>query len=565
MTSSPTVIRNIIDEYSTAYENILEFGFFIISSPVNKNEWELLSKSSKIFFNEPEELQNKLAHGNLHRIACRSKLNKEKLRNTLIYNENVHESLKHTFSKLKLDSTDQTENIYFENDDNNYKSFLGQINSTWQKYLSCGVAVSNMLSKISEVYGGQTDPIIQPHQFMCSNNPTFFSSVLKINNYQSCVTDEKIEINSKKQEVKNQSFSHKLFMAHHVDPNTFVVVQADEHHQIQVFSEKHGWIDPLNSISDNYDILSSVAVVMIGQAATSFTNELLPSTIHRVLCSSTESFSLNFCAMPSEDEAMKLKSRIAMNIPPTPTVYSKERYLESDDDTASGSTMDTDVICPFKEFPLNADDALSHWNLLDAVVGPSPSLPSYKEKEFWCVQIIRYHKYINLYNKFISNNKDPCLKFPDPPREVYYIWLVHMLQPLAYQRDCLELFNRTIPHTNHKPDWAYLFKQDKDFSEIEKMVIMELNCDNLNGNTVQVEDLGHLFTHIDWWMGMDGVTAIYRDIYEYAPYIPLENKKLIQKVSCYYTVSYLDKLYKNICLRTSGEADDISDRKNEKC
>ena len=529
----PPVIENniLFDEYSTIYENILEFGFFLIHSPINKNEWDLMSKFAKIYVNETEEFQNKIARGHLRNIACHSEVNKDKLRHTLIYNENAYEILKQSFNKSKLGSADdEIKKSYLENGKNGYKLFLDQVDSVFERYVSCGVAVSNVFSKISEVYGDQGDPIIEPHQFMCSNNPSFFSSCLKINNYQSCTTNDQI----KNYENKDQSFSDKLFMVPHIDPNTVVIVQADKHHRIQVFSEKHGWIDPLNYISDNSIAMSFVAVVLIGQATTSFTNELLPSSIHRVLCGSTETVTLNFCAMPSEDEALKLQKRKNMNVPPIP--------VASDHNSSKAlSIVPHDIICPFKEFPLNFDDVISHWNLIDAIVGTSPSLPSYKEKEFWSLQIIRYHKYMHLFDTFLTNNstKHPYIRFPDPPREVYYVWLVHMLQPLAYKKDCSSLFNRAIPHTNHNPDWSYLLKQDNELSETEKLIINELNCFNNNMNIKSINkhdtiiDIDKLFTHIDWWMGMDGVAAIYRDIYEFAPAIPLGNKKFIEKVCVY--------------------------------
>ena len=46
--------------------------------------------------------------------------------------------------------------------------------------------------------------------------------------------------------------------------------------------------------------------------------------------------------------------------------------------------------------------------------------------------------------------------------QVYHVWLVHMLQPAAYQRDCAEAFGRCVPHENRPPAWGVAAMQHLD-------------------------------------------------------------------------------------------------------
>ena len=93
-----------------------------------------------------------------------------------------------------------------------------------------------------------------------------------------------------------------------------------------------------------------------------------------------------------------------------------------------------------------------HWRLLDAIVAGTTEdnspLPSHTEREFWRQQIDTYGRYLALRAR---TPVAELLAFPDPPRAVYHVWLVHMLQPLAFQRDCAAAFGRCIPHTNRVP------------------------------------------------------------------------------------------------------------------
>lgn len=127
-------------------------------------------------------------------------------------------------------------------------------------------------------------------------------------------------------------------------------------------------------------------------------------------------------------------------------------------------------------------------------------------------------------SNIISND----IKFPDPPREVYYIWLVHMLQPLAYKLDCLEHFSRCIPHLNHIPNWSYT-TIDKDsplLSSLEIQVLEVLDSDDID----ELEGLPPLFTHVIWEKGLDGVRAIHDDMEDYSPAISIRDDKFIDKV-----------------------------------
>jgi hypothetical protein len=259
--------------------------------------------------------------------------------------------------------------------------------------------------------------------------------------------------------------------------------------------------------------------------------------------------------------------------------------------------------CLFQQFPLTVDEVIAHWDLVNtiiegqAVVQPAgvnhdssedseyslnnKLLPSYKDRAFWRQQILRYYKILKLLNRYL----DSCDRisglqensFPDPPREVYHVWVVHMLQPLAYQKDCLANFNRIIPHTNHLPNWHYLSLPLNQNSTNEQALRFAINdcCDDkeinvhhdvrlcskssLSSSDTETYDDGQtdgdsddgayhcstidgialdddssikaLFPHIDWWMGMDGVRAIHSHfVEEDALSIPLGDREYIQKV-----------------------------------
>jgi hypothetical protein len=88
---------------------------------------------------------------------------------------------------------------------------------------------------------------------------------------------------------------------------------------------------------------------------------------------------------------------------------------------------------------------------------PSPLEP-FKNKGYWEQQIVQYCQYQCLHNEYLSSAAEAeGTPFPDPTREVYHVWLVHMLQPKAYREDCLAAFGRILPHTNHTPTFAPTF------------------------------------------------------------------------------------------------------------
>ena len=130
---------------------------------------------------------------------------------------------------------------------------------------------------------------------------------------------------------------------------------------------------------------------------------------------------------------------------------------------------------------LSVETVLLHWDLISAIVTSSPPLPPHTDELFWRAQIARYGAYLAARNAAASE------PFPDPPRPVYYVWLTHMLQPLAYRLDCLEAFSRIVPHNNHRPYFA---------------------SDDSSASWTSSSLPAPAFPHVQWFLALDGLQSL---------------------------------------------------------
>lgn len=155
-----------------------------------------------------------------------------------------------------------------------------------------------------------------------------------------------------------------------------------------------------------------------------------------------------------------------------------------------------------------------------------PPLAPFADRDFWRAQIARYSRYIAARNEHdvlaagaLAERKGGreaegaarrSAPFPDPPREVYYVWLTHMLQPSAYQRDCLSAFGRVVPHENHAPRFA----------------------DGAEGAEAEAAWSAHepaaAFVAVEWFRAFDGLQQIAAEVAAKAPKIVARDADFIR-------------------------------------
>lgn len=275
--------------------------------------------------------------------------------------------------------------------------------------------------------------------------------------------------------------NHKTVVEPHADLDSFVIVYSSEDDQsLQVRSASGAFVSVV--------IPQGKAAVILGDSLQMISDNKLQAGVHRVVKSSTSRISLNVVALPNLHA-------------------SKDALLDKYDAIRKPETVLSQLI--------DVHDIVEHWKLIDSVVGEGDPLPKYSEAGFWRIQIGKYFKYQQLRANYLRSHNLEVLSplgqielskgFPDPPREIYYVWIVHMLQPAAYKMDCLEKFSFIMPHHNHKPSFYS--------AELEKLWLEEYGCLIAEENIDCGEDqLSGYFKNIDWWKGMDGVASMHKDI-----------------------------------------------------
>jgi len=331
--------------------------------------------------------------------------------------------------------------------------------------------------------------------------------------------------------------------------------------------EEQGWFPAANLSSvdqgqgqgDGHTQSGCKALIMVGGAAEklSLSGSLVASQ-HRVLASRRLRLTANFSVIPTT--AMKSPE---LPLPPSnPTLNSSPIPVPVLDD-AVVSTIQSAISAD-----VTVTSVCAHWQLLHAVVigsGPEMSpLPDMSDRKFWYSQILQYARYmeqracheatISVVSTSVMNDSDcnnidsgTYTPYPDPPRAVYYVWLVHMLQPLAYRDDCLAKYGRVVSHHNHVPTFA-IAVDDNDAADRKGSKDEDTQPGVTNLETLALS----IFAHVDWWMGLDGVRAIHDDILSDQPTMARDDEKaekLIGRViKSYSQFLQLNAVSKNMSL-----------------
>ena len=304
----------------------------------------------------------------------------------------------------------------------------------------------------------------------------------------------------------------------HVDSASFsMIYPEDNDSSLEVYSNAYGWVKVCPE--------KGTVLIMPGLAGQILSNNQLRASQHRIKCSPSRRLSAAVFVLPNlielRDCALKLgclkaseaDSRLSHSCSEICSYY--KRHL------CEQNKM------PILDIPLFVSDVKSHWALLHSVVvGDGKSLPSHKRKPYWRQQIVRYWRYMCLKSQALNGGNE--LRVPDPPREIYYVWLVHMLQPAAYVSDCMENFGALIPHHNHTPDYQ-MNELDALWRREYARTLFEEQMPDFTDEFIK-----RLFGKVDWWLGMSGVKKMHKNVLKRLPKISQGNDPFIQKIISNY-------------------------------
>ena len=535
-------------EVEPALNSIRKHGFFLIKT---KHDWTRFSSSISEYFGKDEKV--KLQIGGKDRYGGSAVVNGEVIR------YNSRDEVKNLQTLLVTPD-------FIEDLELNHPYLKRDLQDIWEKCVADAKSTAKILSQLFAI-----DNVTENTLLSLSNSP-----FLRLNKYEGISEPS----------LNNSSTSIKTNLYAHVDPNSFILVYADEEElSLQVQSNEDGEWRSVSVKRGYVAVLLGTAIQMIAPG------KLAPSR-HRVLRSSKNRISANFCVMPDDNTLPEVDQEIAvatnesnqqvclvdyksMNLPMPPPVSMRTKDEDTIQlhggllsppspepshvarDSVSLVSPSPPATCCLgdesKNVPINvtADDVISHWRLLDQVVcSGNVSAPKrdFHDKEYWETQIQLYEKYMSLRNKYAAHSIPSATadvtraitimseinEFPDPPFEVYYLWLVHMLQPAAYREDCLLAFGRILPHVNHSP----CLQNDEYLNSLWlKEYGTSINASSGHGteNSDSKESIPmRLFQAVDWWKGLDGLTAIHRDIQCNVPAIPAGDHNFIERALHHY-------------------------------
>ena len=330
----------------------------------------------------------------------------------------------------------------------------------------------------------------------------------------------------------------RYYVQPHFDPVSFLIIS---------YTEFEGHSDCLE-VQDSMGQWKPVVVppgsvvVLIGTALHEATRGSIPKTLHQVVGNSeTRRISASFGVLPRLDS-------VTVTRPEKCVVFDREQVLRD----------------------VTYDNVCAHWALLSSIMA-DPLVP-FKDQVYWEEQIVRYAQHQISHNAYLASAAAEDPPFPDPPRDIYYVWVVHMLQPKAYRDDCLAAFGRILPHTNHKPTFGAGTPQltvdvpqlpgghgcpmqppppyvddttpgpalassctpQEVCADTDSETASETSGALFGHQVVTMDDVHQLFPHIDWWRAFDGVHEIHEGIKTMVPLIADGNPAIIGKTIDYY-------------------------------
>ena len=221
------------------------------------------------------------------------------------------------------------------------------------------------------------------------------------------------------------------------------------------------------------------------------------------------------------------------------------------------------------DFHLSTEDVMAHWELITAICAAAHD-PC--DHSYWTPVFRRYKAFLRLQGaeQARATQQGVPIRILRPPTDLYHCWLVHMLQPDAYRKDCVGIVDAatgwfgTISHLFTAADLAdleqtssggtttdtdaksepiafkFLRNGDAAFRQAWESAYgfeySSLDGDNhldpgVLGATLDSE--GPLFEFVDWWKGNDTLRTLHCHVSTTTPDILLSKAALTESILDY--------------------------------